>query len=305
MLVGVSHPDQFFHPDLFPSYLRSPIMKFLLRYFTFLFFLLIFSCGNDSGNSSERKDTTETVSHIPDAEKTQLLQIIRGGWLNEEYIFSLEKYHSPMDAAPSGLPVQQMAFDISDLKGDTLINFGGRYFYHEGECFEVIFYRKADGKTGMKINENRNYISKPLELDYEISETDTILLLTISGNENKTLRFRRVFAEFKEKDELFLPAIELYINRNYFAGEWKNGNQTMQLTEYGQVRNFKNYKRYSVSYTDAYPQSRPDEITFYNDTAGTTFAYSLKEGNLKLYELFESNDGTVMERGRLVYVFKK
>lgn len=280
-------------------------MKFIRQLFPVLLLLLICSCEAGREPTADRNDTAEIISHVSDSSKTRLLQIIRGGWINEEYISALKKYRSPMDAASFGLPEQQMAFDISDLHGDTLINFGGRYFYHEGECFELVFYKKAAGQTGMRINENRNYISKPLELGYEISGTDTVLLLTISGNENKTLRFQRVFSEFAEKDELYLPAIELYINRNYFAGEWKNGNQKMQLTEYGQVRNFNHYKRYSVNYSDAYPKSRPDEITFYNDTAAVTYAYSLKEGNLKLYELFESEDGMQMERGKLVYVLKK
>lgn len=272
--------------------------------FPFLLFFF-YSCGNSPAEISGKTDSSEINSFVSDSSKKRLLQIVRGGWINEEYISALARYRSPMDAASFGLPEQQMAFDVSELRGDTLNNFYGRVNYHEGQRFEIVFYKKPDGQTGMYINEAGEYVADPMQLNYEIDNTDTVLLLTIAGEENKTLRYRREFHEFVEKDEMVLPAIELHINRNYFAGHWKNGNTVLELDEYGQVINFNGYKRYAVSFIDDYPQSRPDEITFYNDTAGVTYAYTMKDRNLNLYELHQSADGMEISRGKLVYVFKR
>lgn len=276
------------------------------RLLLFLFLIFLFSCGEEKRQVfSEEKNQHHHHELVSDSAKARLLQIVQGGWINETYLAALNEYRSPMDAARFGWPAQQIAFDRSGLRGDTLYNPAGLKHCSSGRRFDLVFYPKEDGRTGMYIEDGENERGQSAELNYEIRDADTILLLTVRGEHAQTLRFRREFHDFTEEDGVVLTAIELHINRNFFAGEWKNENQQTAFSEYGSVRNFSGYKRYAVSFTDDHPQSQPDKITFYNDTVGKTFVYTTKDGNLKFYELFESKDGRVMERGDLVCVFRK
>lgn len=271
----------------------------------FLATVFIFSCSSDGRNASGKLSVQEPGGRVPDTTKVRLLQIIRGGWLSEEYMHALEKYQSPMEAAAYGLPEQQMAFDISQLHGDTLVNFLGRMHYREGDRFELVFNKKSDGKTSMYINEDRNYTAEPLQMNYEISGKDTILLLRVTGEHTKRLRYRRVFRHFSANDGSALPAMEMYINRRLFAGAWVCGNDTIRFTESGKLKKFPGFNRYAVVYLADNPGSQHDEISFFSDTAGVTYAFTLRQDKLSLYEIEDTDDPVSFSRGRLVYSFAR
>ncbi len=262
--------------------------------------LLICWLASCSGDGKPGSALSGDSRFLPDTAKQRLLKIIEGGWVNEAYIDAFRRYNSPMAAASHGLPQQQMAFDISRLEGDTLINVHGRLNYNESQRFDVVFYRKENGNVGMKIDENHNYIAVPLLLDYTIEDKDTILLLTIPDEKAAgTYRFRRTFRRFPESDDVPLTAMELFANTKLFAGDWKMGNETISFEPTGRV-NFRGYKRYSISTVEEQPSSRPDEISFYNDTSGVTFAFTSNHGKVQLYEVEESRDGMTITRGKMV-----
>jgi hypothetical protein len=262
--------------------------------------VLLIWLASCSGGMKPDGALTMDSRFLPDTSKQRLLKIIEGGWVNEAYIDAFGRYNSPMAAASHGLPQQQMAFDISRLEGDTLINVHGRLNYNESQRFDVVFYRKKNGAVGMMIDENRNYIAATLLLDYTIEDKDTILLLTIPDEKAAgTYRFRRTFRRFPESDDVPLTAMELFANTKLFAGNWKMGNETISFEPTGRV-NFHEYKRYAVTTVEEYTSSRPDEITFYNDTSGVTYAFTSNHGKVQLYEVEESNDGMTITRGKMV-----
>ncbi len=237
---------------------------------------------------------------VPDTTKQRLLKIIEGGWLNEAYTDAFRRFKSPMAAASYGLPRQQLAFDITRLEGDTLVNCRGQYNYNESQRFDVVFYKKADGHPGMRINEHRNYVFSRLLLDYTIENNDTILLLTITGKDSTvTERFRRGFRKFPEADGIPVNAMEYFVNTNLFAGDWKMGNETVSFRRNGLVK-FRGYNHYAVTTEHHYSGSRPDEITFYNDTSGVTFAFTTNHGKLQFYEMEERGDEVSFSRGKMV-----
>lgn len=275
------------------------------NFLPFFFLLFLLSCHQES-KPPAMKVLNDKDEFLPDSLKQPLLKIIEGGWVNEEYIAAFRKFHSPMIAAGYGLPNQQMAFDISNISGDTVINAMGRLNYHEGERFDVVFYKKTDGKISMRIKEDRNYVTDPLLLNYAIEGSDTILLLTITeGKSTFTARFRRQFRDFPENDEVHLTALEYFINQNLFSGNWKMNGQTITFSDNGKITNFKNYQKFSVSSVEENASSRPDEISFYNDTAGVTYAFTIDNKRMQLYEIKESEDGYKFSRGKLIGELEK
>lgn len=278
-----------------------------MRFILFSFFLLfLFSCGEERLPPAADSLPANNSQWLPDTSKTRLLKIIEGGWVNEEYMQSLRKYQSPMTAALSGLPVQQIAFDISQLEGDTLVNALGRIGYNEDQRFDVVFSRKSDGTIAMQINERKNYITEPILLHYAFEGKDTILLLTLARSENsKTFRFRREFRKFPQVDRVFYTAMEHFVNRELVAGLWQNNGKKVLFDATGSVKNFGGYNRYSITTDERYPASRPDEISFYSDTSGVTFAFTLRKNHLDLYELHDSDDGLEFSRGKLLYSMEK
>lgn len=273
-------------------------MRFLILVPVAIFF---FACADPN---SENSFPEKTSAFLPDSSKQRLLTIIEGGWLNEAYVKALLQSHSPMEAAAAGWPEQQMAFDIANVDGDTMRNAQGRLHYHEGERFDVVFYRKENGSTGMRIDEDKNFLRQQLLLDYTIENGDTLLLLTIAGS-NKTMRFQRQFRKFPESGPVVLTAMEYRVNKEMVAGKWKSNDDTVQLNADGTVTHFNHWQRYAITTEHDHPQSRPDEISFYNDSAGVVYAFTLRDNRLNLYELEESNDGQEFSRGKLMYSFSK
>ncbi len=263
-------------------------------------FLFLVSCHSESKSPVVNVLGTKG-NFLADSSKQRMLKIIEGGWVNEEYISAFRETFSPMAAATHGLPRQQMAFDISNINGDTVINAMGRLNYHEGERFDVVFYLRTDGKTGMKIKEDRNQLDESLLLNYSIEGKDTILLLTINdGEKTVTNRFRNQFREFPETDDVHLTAMEYFVNKNLFEGNWKMSGQTISFSGDGRVKNFHAYKRYSVSTVEENPTSRPDEISFYNDSTEVTYAFTFNHQRIQLYEIKESTDALKFSRGKMI-----
>ncbi len=269
-----------------------------MRIYLFLFILVVVGCGVEEKPAAIDSDKGKFCS---DVEKQALLKIIEGGWVNEKYIELFDRFQSPMTVASKELFLQQVAFDISNLSGDTLLNAIGRSNCNEGERFDVVFYKNQNGKTAMRLVETRSEMGKAFDLGYELKGKDTILVVTGERNNvAQTARFKRQFRQVFSADQLPVMAIEYYVNKNLFAGEWEMSGSTVSFSEKGEVKNFNAYRHYSVSTRDEEPASRPDEISFYNDTAGVTYAFTVKSNRIQLYELFHSEDGTEFSRGKMI-----
>lgn len=258
---------------------------------------MFFSCGNDINPAAIGTDN-DNSNFLPDSSKQRLLKIIEGGWVNEEYENVLVQLNSPMKTLAFGLPQQEMAFDISNLNGDTIVNSKGSTFPHHGERFDLVFYKKKDGNVGMKIK-NQIHPSVVLLLDYSIEKNDTILILTISdGFKSSKNRFHNQFRKFPESDNVQYSPLEYCVNKKLFAGNWKMVRQTVSFSADGRINNFHNYKRYSVTTFEENATSSPDRISFYNDSTDVTYAFTIVGEKLRLYELEIS--GEKFSRGKIV-----
>jgi hypothetical protein len=163
-----------------------------------------------------------------------------------------------------------------------------------------VFYEKPDGKIGMQIDQ-KNKTAPRISLNYSIEGKDTILLLTVTDdNSIITHRYRNQFRKFPETDGIRLTALEYFVDENLFAGEWNGSTGKVTFSPYGEVQDFHGYNRYSIATSEDNPDSRPDEISFYNDSIGVTYAFTFDSGKLQLYEIKESEDGFKFSRGKMV-----
>jgi hypothetical protein len=266
--------------------------------------LLILSCHPQlEKNTAEAKENSAFTN---EQGKQDLLKIIEGGWVNEAYIKTLKASLSPMSAAASGIYIQQMAFDISNMNGDTLLNVIGRLNSNESEKFDVIFYKKPGGTTGMKLVENREVPSDNLEMNYLVEGRDTILTVNFrEGNISRVMRYHRQFRKFLPAEEIQLTAMEFFVNKILFAGKWKMNGKEITFNEKGEVNNFGAFHRFSVSTVEQEPASRPDEISFYNDSTGITYAFTVRNNTIDLYEISGDEDGFHFSRGKMIGEMKR
>ncbi|MDQ3108605.1 MAG: hypothetical protein M3R17_01805 [Bacteroidota bacterium] len=272
-----------------------------MKHFLICLSILFFASCNVEQKPSAIPESQEIF--CSGADKNKLLQIIEGGWVNEEYIKMFLRLRSPMAVAAKEIALQQLAFDISNLSGDTLINAIGKLNCNEGERFDVIFYTGKNGKTKMKLVEDRDDLSNALELDYEIAEGDTILV--VKKGSAPSARFKRQFRIIFSANDIPVSAMEYYVNKHLFAGEWEMNGAAISFTEKGSARNFKSFRHYSVTTRDPEAASLPDEISFYNDTSGITYAFTVRNNTIQLYELKQSEDGTAFSRGPLFGELKR
>ncbi len=277
-----------------------------MKHFVFLFFISVsFSC-NLSEKDKVLKANENQGNYQPLLEKQRLLSIIKGAWVNEEYIETFGRLHSPMAVDAKGIYLKQFAFDISNLSGDTLFNAVNQLNYNDGERFDLMFFELKDGKTGMKLVRDRTTISDDYILNYLIENKDTVLELTINVNsEEKKLKFKRQFRNFIVKNEIQITALDYFVNKELVAGEWNMQGKKVFFQVNGEVENFMGFKRYSISTIDEESASLPDEISFYNDTTGVTYIFTSDNFTIRLYEIIEINNRREISRGKIIAELKR
>lgn len=258
------------------------------------------SCNGD-------KTSTDTASAPLQgtASREDLLKIIEGGWVNNDYEDALRRVNSPMFAAEAGRPVQEMMFDVANIKGDTVPNATGRLNYLDGERFDVIFFEEG-GKTKMKIYQGRDYVeSKPTYVDYSISGGDTILLVVNTAN-NQTTIFHREFRTAPMKNGIPENALEHFVNRTLFEGEWSTEDgKTVTFNANGTVTGWDKWTWFSVEIDKYGTEVQPDVMSAYNDKMGATYVYTIDNGRLSIYEYDSQGGDGAWTRGKLVAEFTR
>lgn len=251
------------------------------------------SCGGKTA------DSTEVIAD-GSASREDLLKILEGGWVNVNYGEALNRVHSPMFAAEAGRPVQEMMFSISDVKGDTVYNGTGRLNYLDGERFDVVFTMEA-GQTKMKIFEGPAYENQnPIYLNYKIADGDTILCV-VNSKTNDSTWYTREFHKAPQKAGIEQNALEHYVNRNLFAGEWKDANgAVVTFAADGKVTGWAKWTWYSVEIDKYGSEIQPDVMSAYNDKMGATYVYTLDNNRLSIYEYDNNNGDGMWTRGKLV-----
>jgi len=273
----------------------SALSVFLLNLLFSFGAISVISCGQTPGADTAKSSQSDKIS------RQDLLKIIEGGWVNQDYRESLIKLHSPMFAAEAGRPVQEMFFDISNVSGDTVLNGTGRLNYMEGERFDVVFFEK-DGATKMKIDQGRNYAdSKVIYLDYSISASADTMLLLINQANNDTDLFVREFRSAPMKAGIPVNALEHFVNLSMFEGEWTATDGTKVVFDAsGNVTGWGKWTWYSVEIDKYGAEVQPDIISLYNEKIGASYVYTLDNDRLSVYNYDAETDDSQWSRGNLV-----
>ncbi len=259
--------------------------------------VLLISCNN-SGSS----DSTVVVA-TGNATREDLMKIVEGGWVNVNYGDALMRVHSPMFAAEAGRPVQEMLFDLSKMKGDTLFNSTGRLNYLQGERFDVVFATE-NGANVMKIYEGME-MSDPATLTYKITGTDTMICV-VHKSSNDSTWYTRVFHKAPIKAGIAQNALENFVNRSLFEGEWKTSDGSIvTFTADGKVSGWAKWTWFSVEIDKYGTEIQPDVMSAYNDKMGATYVYTLDNDRLSVYEYDTNADDGTWTRGNLVIEMTK
>lgn len=280
---------------------QSPL-KLISRVALFAGFALaagftITACNGNPGNPSTPIDANA-------ATKEELLKIIEGGWVNVEYEDALMRVHSPMMAAEAGRPVQEMLFDPSKMKGDTVYNGTSRLNYLDGERFDVVFVQEGS-VARMNILQGAEHSGETSSLSYRISGNDTMLCV-VKPKSNDSTWYRREFHKAPEKAGVAQNALEYFVNRALFAGEWKTEDgASVTFSADGKVTGWAKWTWFSVEIDKYGTEIQPDVMSAYNDKMGATYVYTLDNNRLSVYEYDARAEDGVWTRGKLVVEFTR
>jgi hypothetical protein len=256
--------------------------------------VMLTSCNGRPGGDST---AVTPVNSLP---KEELMKIIEGGWVNVDYEAALERVHSPMYAAEAGRPVQELMFDLSTMKGDTVYNGTGRLNYFDGDRFDVVFTERGGG-TVMKIVEGAGLdATDPAVLTYKITGSDT-LLCVVKTKGNDSTWYRREFHKAPQKAGIAQNALEHFVNRSLFEGEWNaQDGSTVTFSADGKVSGWAKWTWYSVEIDKYGTEIQPDVMSAYNDKMGATYVYTLDNDRLSIYEYDSNSEDGMWTRGKLV-----
>jgi|GEM_PF-1396592 hypothetical protein len=249
------------------------------------------SCGNSGANDS-------IVVVAGAASKEDLMKIVEGGWVNLNYGEALMRVHSPMFAAEAGRPVQEMHFDLTKMKGDTLFNRTGRVNYLPGERFDIVF-GEENGSNVMMIYEGMA-VNDPATLSYKINGDDTLLCVVRKGS-NDSDWYTRVYRTAPIRAGISQNALEHYVNSSLFAGEWKATDGSMvTFSADGKVSGWSKWTWFNVEIDKYGTEIQPDVMSAYNDKMGATYVYTLDNDRLSIFEYDTNSEDGMWTRGDLV-----
>lgn len=258
--------------------------------------LMISGCGDKSAT-----DSTATVQGEANS-KEEILKIINGGWVSADYIDALHRVHSPMFAAEAGRPVQEMTFDVSKMKGDTVYNTSGRLNFIEGNRYDLVITETNNGVV-LVINDGVDGNAE-IKATYKISGSDTLLAL-INSATNDTNWYVNQYKTVPRKGDLPVSPLEYCVNNELLAGEWTSASgQKVTFNANGTVSGWDAWTMYSLEVDKFGVEVQPDVISAYNDKKGATYVYTLDNGRLSIYE-YMSEGSEAWTRGKLVAEFTR
>jgi hypothetical protein len=168
-------------------------------------------------NSKEEK----TIS--PEARK-ELLCIIHGGWVKQEYVDSIIKSKSPYRSSKQYLSNVELIIDTTHVVGDTLMNPGCSTNGKESYYFRIALKYDSLNKQTMQMLYNHNYMNMDFFLDYSISSGDTILYMIKkdinSGEIKSKTPYKRVYNN-PPKNDYSIDPTTIFLNRTLIAGKYK------------------------------------------------------------------------------------
>lgn len=243
--------------------------------------------------------TTTTVVEIPVAAKALTITqsetlaqhfgpIIRGAWVNANYLAVVTKTKSPIVAFDSSGYVSEILINPAIKSGDSLLS-GVGYGNHEGG--DITIYFRAGEKPNALPTNQRDYESPGsfTELSYQLSSQDTTLLLTTYNKSRKVVRQAK-YQRIPGAGLSQLEVLNYAVNKLLFVGNYTGVDSIgrpvrIQFTANGRINGLKGAKKYNIN-TDfgAGPGNDIDHLTLdINSKQSRLLSYSHNADTLRLY----------------------
>jgi hypothetical protein len=248
--------------------------------------------------------------------KRELLSIIHGGWVKQEYVDSITKTKSPYRSSKLYLSNIELIIDTTNVIGDTIMNPGCSTNGKESYYFKIVINHDSLNNPTMQMLYNHNYINSNLFLEYSISSGDTILYIVKEDISSKKIKskipYQRIYKNPPGNNYSIDPTI-IFLNRTLMAGNYKlynakNGlvSKKVEFREDGQVEGFPEFKNYYLEnyYGNATSNNYNfDYIVFSSPEKRSVFRWTLEKGIFKFYDVIPN--AQPVNPGILRYTLKK
>jgi hypothetical protein len=225
------------------------------------YWVLLLPLGNacQTGKSDEQAVTSALEN--PVAEKSpaavqaealaaQFGPILRGGWVNADYLAAVRRTKSPLQAFELARPVSEVHFNPRRRTGDSLRTMMG-LGNHEGAPL-TVYFRPGLGLTALPTS-YRDYETPASfsQLGYQISARDTTLQLTTYSKARKVLA-RTTLQRVPGASLTELDAAQRAVNQLLLAGSYLGTDSLgrlarLQFTADGRVKGLKGFQKYDVA----------------------------------------------------------
>ena len=284
------------------------VEKITMKKLIVLFLPFIIACKDGKEINSKREGTISLEA------KRELLSIIHGGWVKQEYVDSIVKTRSPYKSSKLYLSNVELIIDTTNATGDTIMNPGCSTNGKESFYFKIVMKHDSLNKPTMQMLYNHNYINMDFFLEYSISSRDTILYMIkkdINSRESK-ISYKRIYNNPPENNYSIDPTT-IFLNRNLIAGKYKlyDANNKLisnqvEFKEDGHVEGLPEYKNYYLE--NYYGNAANNNYNFDHMVLSTSekrsvFRWTLEKDIFKLFEII--SDGQSGDPGILRFSLKK
>jgi hypothetical protein len=231
--------------------MRFRYSQCLLAAFSFVCF--------QSCQSKDDAEQAETISYATASTTTvtsaQALAkhfgpIIRGAWVNANYLALLQQTKSPLIAYDSTGYISEIIINPTAISGDSLVA-GVGYGNHEGG--DLTIYFRAGQQTNTLSTNHHEYESPGsyAELGYRLSASDTMLVLNTFNKQKQLIAhatYRRIRnGKLDQLDNLTLAANQLLMAGNYVGVDSLQRPTHLQFTADRRVIGWSSIKTYEVN----------------------------------------------------------
>ena len=276
----------------------------------FIFILLLFAIS-----CTENKEKNPKKAPVSLSAKTNLLSIIHGGWVKQEYVDSIIKTKSPYRSNKQYLSNVELIIDTANLTGDTVMNPACFSNGKESFYFKIVIKQDSLNKPSMQMVYNHNYMNMDFFLEYSISAGDTILYMVkkdlINGEIKSKIPYKRIYNN--PSVNYYVDPTTVFLNRTLITGKYKLYDaknrlisNKVEFKEAGQVEGFSSFKNFYLEsyYGSANSQNYNfDYIVLSAPEKRSVYRWTLKKDIFKFYDIIP--DGNKADMEHFKFTFKK
>lgn len=270
------------------------------RYTLVILALLFLSCGEEPKTPEEQQH--DLISKFS--------PIIRGTWVDEEYVAALEQTKSPKEAFNAFNGLAYMRIEPSEISGDSII-VSSSLNNHESYTFYLIMQQGQDEKSLKTAHTDKE--GGYYDLSYEIDD-DTTLLLKHYDDNNKLTNSKRYIAVTGPQTGDSQPyGVAYMVNIILFAGDYEltderdGSTKNIELTRDGLVNGMETHSTYYVftDFTDE-EETNLDEMLFDEHTRNQKgYIFEIDGNTIRLYKALENEERTLLIKGEHTYTLTR